>query len=289
MILNARRTSKLAGTLLLSGGLLLAATAAYGSDASTAGATGTNAAGNKGTVKIDGVALDGGSDNNPHQACRLDLEYFGFDTGTWTADVAWTAQSPSGSGAVPVLTGATHFTFAGSGNGNHLDHVEHYTLDLTGLTAQPHQGYHVKVQANTSQSSGSLNKFKTIWVGACAPASTSVSTSASTSVSTSASVSTSTSAAASGSASVSATTATHTSAPADPQVKPTKVTRDPQVKPTTKVLGVKTVRHLPRTGAPIQTAVVSALAMMLAGLVLLAAGARRSPATVRARRTGRHR
>jgi hypothetical protein len=72
-------------------------------------------------------------------------------------------------------------------------------------------------------------------------------------------------------------------------VKPTKVTRDPQVKPTTKVLGVKTVRHLPRTGAPIQTAVVSALAMMLAGLVLLAAGARRSPATVRARRTGRHR
>src|SRR3546814_2316494 len=81
----------------------------------TAGAEGSDPSGFNGTVKVDGLDLDDGpghtnkpndpradkTDNDPHVACGLQLEFFNFDEGE-TAEITITAHPPSGR-AVGIL------------------------------------------------------------------------------------------------------------------------------------------------------------------------------------------
>jgi uncharacterized repeat protein (TIGR01451 family) len=122
--------------------------------------------GNNGTIKLDGEPLSGGHANHPHLACNLNVEFFGFDKGTNTADVVIEAQSPSGSGTVPVANGAPlHFTFTGQGAGGAFDVAKLYTLDTSGLSMHPQQGFHIKWSVSVN---GGNAKHKVIWVQPCA-------------------------------------------------------------------------------------------------------------------------
>src|SRR5579872_1642932 len=131
--------------------------------------------GNNGTIKIDGTPLlnpgRGDEANHPHVTCSLALTFFGYDAAPDTAVVQFSAQPPSGR-FTPVaangsLTNTVHFT--GSGPGNSFDKSVGYTLDVSGLTAQAKQGYHVKVSVEVTYSQGSDDKSKVFWYKPCAP------------------------------------------------------------------------------------------------------------------------
>ena len=132
--------------------------------------------GNNGTIKIDQITLDpgdqGGHDNDPHVACAFDLQAFGYDLGTQTIVTDFTAQPPSGHGqSVTPEQGRHQFTFPGTGAGNHLDATERYVLDVSGLTLQPKQGYHIKLTVHVTGSQGADVKHKVFWYQPCAPTS----------------------------------------------------------------------------------------------------------------------
>lgn len=128
--------------------------------------------GNNGTIKIDltELAPTGTVDhaNHPHVSCQLALSFFGFDTGTQTADVAFTAQPPSGKFTpVAPLVGPSTFTFDGHGAGNSLDASKTYQLDVSGLKASATQGYHIKVSVDVTGSIGADEKYKVFWYEPC--------------------------------------------------------------------------------------------------------------------------
>ena len=118
-----------------------------------AGAAGNGANGNGGspsgsnaTIKVDGVG-DTDSGNDPHVTSPFQLSLWGFDAGTDTASVAFTAQPPSGpqGQAVPITSGPATFAFVGSGDKHVFDVAKTYTLDTSGLKVQPQQGVHLVV------------------------------------------------------------------------------------------------------------------------------------------------
>jgi hypothetical protein len=124
-------------------------------------------AGNNGTFKVDGPAYDDGKGNEPHVACEFRLKFYGFDDGQ-TGDITISGQAPSGSGVVSEKTGVLISDDA-AGGGNDLDAIVSYTmsdLDLSGLTAHPQQGYHLKVTLTTDAPGGV--KHKVFWLEPCA-------------------------------------------------------------------------------------------------------------------------
>ncbi|HEX6394040.1 MAG TPA: hypothetical protein VFZ97_11400 [Acidimicrobiales bacterium] len=139
--------------------------------------------GNNGTIKIDqNVLTDVGKvdhANHPHVSCQFALSFFGFDTGLRQTTVAYSAQPPSGKfGPVAPTLGRGSFAFQGHGPGPALDWSEPYKLDVTGLKANPNQGYHIKVDVEVTGSIGSDDKYKVFWYKPCiVPTSTTSSTS----------------------------------------------------------------------------------------------------------------
>jgi hypothetical protein len=126
--------------------------------------------GNNGTFKVDGPAYDDGLGNEPHVTCEFRLKLYGFDEGQ-TGDITIAGQAPSGSGVVSSKTGVLLSDDAAGGGPNDVDAVVPYTaadLDLTGLTAHPKQGYHLKVTISTDTPGGV--KHKVFWLAPCAPA-----------------------------------------------------------------------------------------------------------------------
>jgi hypothetical protein len=151
--------------------------------ANLAGATGATQAtaakaplGNNGTIKIDQTVLvdQGKVDhaNHPHVDCSFALSFFGYDTGTQTAVVMFTAQPPSGTSVVVPTVGPSSFTFTGKGPGGSLDASKAYELDVAGLKADAQQGYHIKVEVEVSGSQGSDDKYKVFWYEPCTPVTT---------------------------------------------------------------------------------------------------------------------
>jgi hypothetical protein len=123
--------------------------------------------GNNGTVKVDGVPYDDGKGNEPHVACGFRLKFYGFDEGQ-TGDITIAGHAPSGSGVVASKTGVLISDDA-AGGGKDLDAVVPFTaadLDLSGLTAHPKQGYHLKVTLSTDAPGGV--KHKVFWYEPCA-------------------------------------------------------------------------------------------------------------------------
>src|ERR1044072_5182545 len=60
---------------------------------------------NNGTVKIDGIDFDDLPNNEPHVGCVFQVDFYGFDEGDLDAEVSFTAQPPSGTGDIKLLTG----------------------------------------------------------------------------------------------------------------------------------------------------------------------------------------
>ena len=228
----------LAGMISLTVGLTMIAAAG------SAAATGKpDPGGNNGTVKVAGIGdLDQVPDNEPHLGCTFTVQWYDYqlpatDPGPIQADVGFALQQPTaGAGySLTVASGDTTPSFTplpSSGAGGGLDHEEAYTLALTG-TAQPQQGYHVKLTVHTPYSKGSDVKHKVFWVGPCTVPSPSgsVSPSPSESVSPSASVSPSQSVSPSGS--VSPSQSVSPSTPVSPSVSPSgSVSASPSVSPS---------------------------------------------------------
>jgi len=144
--------------------------------------------GNNGTIKIDQTPLVQGGTvdhaNHPHVDCQFALSFFGFDAPSDTATVTFTAQPPSGHGTTVTPTvGPSNLSFPGSGAGNSLDISVAYQLDVTGLTAQPQQGYHIKVSVDVDgvASHAADSKYKVFWYEPCTTGSGSSTTTSTTS------------------------------------------------------------------------------------------------------------
>lgn len=162
-----KRKSAVRGTAAV-GALLLAAAAAVGTAAQAA----PNPPGNNGTVKIDGLEFDNAPDNQPHVGCVFEVDFYGYDEGDLNAEVTFEAHPPTQrAGDDQVLLTDTVFIGeddnSGGGSEAGLDASREYTLDLTGITPHPKQGYHVKLTVNAEGSQGADVKHKVFWVEDC--------------------------------------------------------------------------------------------------------------------------
>lgn len=143
-------------------------TSAQGGKSAQGGAGNGDPAGNNGTFKVDGLPFDDGMGNEPHVPCGFRLKFYGFDEGQ-TGDITIAGQAPSGSGVVSQKDDVLLSDDAAGGGPNDPDAIVTYTmddLDLSGLTAHPQQGYHVKATLNTDTPGGV--KHKVFWIEPCA-------------------------------------------------------------------------------------------------------------------------
>jgi hypothetical protein len=139
-----------------------------------------NPPGNNGTIKVDGVPFDDLPDNEPHVSCTFQIDFYGFDEGDLNADVLFEAIPPTGNGE-DLLTDTVFIgedDNSGGGSEAGLDASQTYDLTtvLQGLTAQPQQGYHIKLTIHADGSIGADTKYKVFWVGPCLPGPTPVAT-----------------------------------------------------------------------------------------------------------------
>jgi LPXTG-motif cell wall-anchored protein len=127
--------------------------------------------GNNGTVKINSQDVDSSEDisNVPHVPCDFQVEFFGFDEGQ-TATITFTIHPPSGDGDVLLSETKTISNDPAAGGLNDVDEVFPYsgtTFGLDRFTAQPQQGFHVKLTIESSGVPGGV-KHKVFWLQ-CAP------------------------------------------------------------------------------------------------------------------------
>jgi len=163
-----------AGTLSLLGGAAALAAPAAATVAPPLVATGPQAPGNNGTIKIEGVDIQSGPpDNNPHQGCSFVVEFYNYDQGNLSASVAFDDRPPTNNVGLTVESGDLTPFIGGdpADGGNDLDAKQTYTLSFTGQP-QPQQGYHVKITIHAEGSKGADVKHKTFWVEGCTPPTT---------------------------------------------------------------------------------------------------------------------
>ena len=124
---------------------------------------------NNGTVKIDDVPFDDLPNNEPHVGCTFQVDFYGYDEGDLDATVTFEAHPPTGERQLlltdTVVIGEDDNSGGGSEAG--LDASETYTLDFTGITPHPVQGFHVKLTINAEGSQGADVKHKVFWVTGC--------------------------------------------------------------------------------------------------------------------------
>jgi hypothetical protein len=131
--------------------------------------------GNNGTVKLDGRPFEkpADPDNEPHIACRLQLDFFGFDQGDYFATATFELQAPTLGTSNLLLTKSNIFVGEDpAGGGTDVDAQVPINLSgalaSSGATPHPIQGYHVKVTVNAPFSIGADTKYKVFWVQPCA-------------------------------------------------------------------------------------------------------------------------
>lgn len=134
-----------------------------------ASAWGGDPPGNNGTVKVNGIPFNGTVANDPHVDCVFLINFYGFDQGVLNATATFELVPPTGD--VVLLTNSTLIGGDPAGGGNDLDGT--LTEDLnspiaaSGVTAQPNQGFHVRLTVNADGSIGANTKHKTFWVQGC--------------------------------------------------------------------------------------------------------------------------
>jgi hypothetical protein len=178
---------------------------------------GPNPPGNNGTIKIDDTPFDDHPNNQPHVGCVFQVDFYGYDQGDLDATVTFEAHPPTlRAGEDQVLLTDTVFIGeddnSGGGSQAGLDASATYTLDFTGITPHPVQGFHVKVTINAEGSQGADVKHKVFWVTGCAPAPTTTGGTTTTSGETTTSKATSTTGATSTSGETSTSKETTTTA-----------------------------------------------------------------------------
>jgi LPXTG-motif cell wall-anchored protein len=132
--------------------------------------SGNDPKGANGTVKIDGVPLDNGVDNEPHVGCEFAVNFFGFDKGE-RANIVFTLHKPSGKG--PELLRRNDVLGSDDpAGGAKPDQDKTFTFSASdlGLSAPPEdkQGYHVKLTVELPGTPGG-GKHKVFWLKPCAP------------------------------------------------------------------------------------------------------------------------
>jgi len=148
-----------AGVLAMGGGLALA---------SGVSAQANDPIGHNGVVKVVGEGdVDDIPENNPHQGCRLGIEWYNYDQADIWSTITFEMWSPTDAtltvdGPSSVFVGEDH----AGGTKNDLDAREWYTLNADGL-AHPEQGFHVKVTVDTPGSRGTEKKSKVFWFQNC--------------------------------------------------------------------------------------------------------------------------
>jgi hypothetical protein len=237
---------------------------------------GPNPPGNNGTIKIDDVAFDDHPNNEPHVGCVFQVDFYGYDQGDLDATVTFQAHPPTQrTGDDQVLLTDTVFIGeddnSGGGSQAGLDASETYTLDFTGITPHPVQGFHVKLTVNAEGSQGADVKHKVFWVTGCAPAPTTTTTGA-----TSTSGVTSTSGATTTSAATSTSEITTTSGPTTTAKETTSSTSEVGGS-SSSAPGGSGGGVLPFTGAG------GTMPLLLVGLVLAGLGGASLLATRRSR------
>jgi LPXTG-motif cell wall-anchored protein len=123
--------------------------------------------GNNGTVKINAQGVDEIS-NDPHVPCDFQVQFFGFDN-EQTATMTFTIQEPSGKDSAPLVpptTAVVSHDKAGGGP-NDPDEIFKFSGTSFGLdrfTAQPQQGFHIKLTITSAGIPGNGVKHKVFWL-----------------------------------------------------------------------------------------------------------------------------
>lgn len=149
-----------AGLTVLAGGAL----AGPGLSAAPGNPPGAN-----GTVKVDAVEFDSHPDNQPHVGCGFEIDFYGFDEGTYFADVDFSVHPPTGA-PTSILTDQVFIGEDVAGGGTDLDAEQFYDLTSALAAYQPHpqQGYHVKLTVSAPGEGGKVaTKHKVFWVEGC--------------------------------------------------------------------------------------------------------------------------
>jgi hypothetical protein len=126
------------------------------------------ASGSAGDVKVSNTSVDDIPNNDPHQSCKFNLEFYNFDLGSPDATYSLSLVSPTGSGV--LKTGTANVGGGPIGDGQ-LDAVAN--VDLTGAAgfsgvSPASQGFHVSLDVTDAGLQGGA-KSKTFWVsGDCA-------------------------------------------------------------------------------------------------------------------------
>ena len=128
------------------------------------------ASGSAGDVKVSNTSLDSIPNNDPHQSCVFNLEFYNFDLNSPDATYTLSLVSPTGSG---VLKTENDVVVGGGPMGGYdkLDAVR--KVDLTGAAGfsgvtPASQGFHVSLDVTDAGLQGGA-KSKTFWVsGDCA-------------------------------------------------------------------------------------------------------------------------
>ena len=255
--------------------VFLAASALYLAGAGKASAA-SNPPGNNGTIKIDDTPFDDAPNNEPHVGCTFQVDFYGYDEGDLDATVTFEAHPPTQrAGEDQVLLTDTVFIGeddnSGGGSEAGLDASETYTLDFTGITPHPVQGFHVKLTINAEGSQGADVKHKVFWVTGCETPGTTTTTKAG---STTTSHSTSTSGVTSTSGGSSTSGVTTTSGATSTSGQGTSSTAAVGGA-SSSAPGGPTGGALPFTGASTLTLLAVGIALAGLGGVTLSAGSRR--------------
>lgn len=139
--------------------------ASGGSSSSAGGAP----PGNNGTVKIDEYSMDPGQDGDAHVACGFSVSFFGYDSGAQSASISVTPVAPT-TGGSPYSTSTTWDKTRTSGSqfdANVPVSAADLSTALTGVTPQPQQGYHLRLEVEVTGSRGSNDKYKVFWMQPC--------------------------------------------------------------------------------------------------------------------------
>ena len=157
---GSRLTDRIALTGLLA---IVVTVAAFASSAISDPVAAKNVPpGNKGTAKItiDGQDFDGIPDNDPHPGCIFDLKFFFFPRAS-NVDYTFTLHPPTKDGSTG---GSRTLDPTQEPNANVVVDLTDF-LQNSGVTPQPQQGYHIKLEIETKDTRGpGDDKHKVFWV-----------------------------------------------------------------------------------------------------------------------------